>query len=53
MDTFTRRAFEILTSSKLREALDVSREDPRLRAKYGYGDMNNVDDGGPAATTSS
>jgi hypothetical protein len=47
MDAFTRRAFEILTSSKLVEALDVSREDPRLRAKYGYGDMINVDDGGP------
>jgi hypothetical protein len=47
MDNFTRRAFEILTSSKLVEALDVKREDPRLRAKYGVGDMNNVDDGGP------
>jgi hypothetical protein len=47
MDTFTRRAFEILTSSRLAEALDVTREDPRLRAKYGYGDMNPVDDGGP------
>jgi hypothetical protein len=47
MDNFTRRAFEILTSSKLVEALDVTREDPRLRAKYGYGDMKNVDDGGP------
>jgi len=47
MDTFTRRAFEILTSSKLVEALDVTREDPKLRAKYGIGDMTNVDDGGP------
>lgn len=47
MDAFTQRAFEILTSSKLVEALDVTKEDPRLRAKYGYGDMNNVDDGGP------
>jgi hypothetical protein len=46
-DAFTRRAFEILTSSKLVEALDLSREDPRLRARYGYGDMKNVDDGGP------
>ena len=25
----------------------MSREDPRLRAKYGFGDMKNVDDGGP------
>jgi hypothetical protein len=47
MDTFTRRAFDILTSSRLIEALDVNREDPRLRAKYGVGDMKNVDDGGP------
>jgi hypothetical protein len=47
MDDFTRRAFEILTSGALLEALDVTREDPKLRAKYGYGDMANVDDGGP------
>jgi hypothetical protein len=47
MDAFTRRAFEILTSSRLVEALDVTKEDPRLRAKYGHGDMQNVDDGGP------
>jgi hypothetical protein len=47
MDSFNQRAFEILTSSKLVEALDLNREDPKLRAKYGYGDMKNVDDGGP------
>ena len=47
MDTFTRQAFDILTSSKLVDALDVTKEDPRLRAKYGIGDMKNVDDGGP------
>ncbi|MDR3634152.1 MAG: DUF1501 domain-containing protein [Isosphaeraceae bacterium] len=47
MDAFTHQAFEIITSSKLVEALDVTREDPKLRAKYGYGDMKNVDDGGP------
>jgi hypothetical protein len=47
MDQFTRRAFEILTSSKLVEALDVTREDPKIRARYGYGDTKNVDDGGP------
>jgi hypothetical protein len=47
MDSFTRRAFEILTSSDLVRALDLDREDPRLRARYGYGDMKNVDDGGP------
>ena len=47
MDAFGRQAFDILTSSKLADALDVTREDPRLRAKYGIGDMVNVDDGGP------
>lgn len=47
MDAFTRSAFDVLTSSKLVDALDVTKEDPRLRAKYGYGDMKNVDDGGP------
>ena len=47
LDTFTRQAFDILTSRKLADALDVTREDPRLRAKYGVGDMKNVDDGGP------
>lgn len=47
MDSFTQQAFEILGSSRLAEALDVTREDPRLRARYGIGDMKNVDDGGP------
>jgi hypothetical protein len=47
MDTFTHRAFDILTSNKLFNALDVTKEDPRLRAKYGYGDMKNEIDGPP------
>jgi hypothetical protein len=47
MDEFRRSAFEILTSRRLRDALDVSREDPRLRAKYGVGDMKNEADGPP------
>ncbi|GIW87663.1 MAG: hypothetical protein KatS3mg108_1987 [Isosphaeraceae bacterium] len=47
LDAFTRQAFEIMGSSKLAEALDVTREDPRLRERYGIGDMKNVDDGGP------
>jgi hypothetical protein len=38
MDTFTEQAFGLLTSSKLAEALDLSREDPRLVARYGTGD---------------
>jgi Protein of unknown function (DUF1501) len=47
MDAFNRSAFEMLTSSKVLDALDVTKEDPRLRAKYGIGDMKNVDDGPP------
>ncbi|MGH7128899.1 MAG: DUF1501 domain-containing protein, partial [Planctomycetaceae bacterium] len=35
LDAFTRQAFGILTSSKLAEALDVEKEDPRLRDRYG------------------
>jgi hypothetical protein len=47
LDTFTRRAYDILTSRKLFDALDVTKEDPKLRAKYGYGDMRNEADGPP------
>ncbi|HEV3163883.1 MAG TPA: DUF1501 domain-containing protein [Isosphaeraceae bacterium] len=47
MDTFTHQAVDILTSKKLFDALDVSREDPRLRAKYGIGDMKHEADGPP------
>ena len=47
MDSFTRQAFEILTSSRLVDALDVSKEDPKLRARYGVGDMKPIDDGPP------
>jgi hypothetical protein len=47
MDAFNQQAFGILTSSKLRDALDVEKEDPRVRARYGKGDPKNRDDGGP------
>jgi hypothetical protein len=47
MDTFTRSAFDILTSGKVFEAIDVTREDPKLRAKYGIGDMKHEADGPP------
>ncbi len=36
-DRFTRQALNILTSSRLAEALDLEREDPRLRDRYGRG----------------
>jgi hypothetical protein len=37
MDVFERRALDVLTSSRLLEALDLSKEDPRLVARYGDG----------------
>ena len=42
IDVFTQRAMGILTSSKLFDALDISKEDPKLRAKYGEGDLKKV-----------
>ena len=47
MDAFTERAFDVLTSSKLLEALDIEREDPALRDRYGRGVNENKNDGGP------
>jgi hypothetical protein len=38
MDTFTEQAFGLLTSSRLAEALDLSKEDPRIVDRYGTGD---------------
>jgi uncharacterized protein (DUF1501 family) len=37
MDHFNEQAFGLLTSSRLAEALDLSREDPRVVARYGTG----------------
>jgi hypothetical protein len=37
MDAFTERAFDVLTSSKLVDALDLSKEDPKVRERYGDG----------------
>jgi len=37
-DTFTEQALGLLTSSRLAEALDLSREDPRIVDRYGMGD---------------
>src|SRR5437588_6817627 len=47
MDAFNQQAFGILTSSRLLEALDVQKEDAIVRERYGKGDPNNRDDGGP------
>jgi hypothetical protein len=34
-DSYVQQAFEILTSGRLLEALDINREDPRVRERYG------------------
>ncbi|WP_425619239.1 DUF1501 domain-containing protein [Anatilimnocola sp. NA78] len=46
-DAFTQQAIGVLTSSKLAEALDVSREDAKVRERYGKGDPKNYGDGAP------
>lgn len=46
-DTYHQRAFDVLTSSKLVEALDVSRESPRTRDRYGEGSPKHQGDGAP------
>ena len=47
LDAFNEQAFGFLTSSKLLEALDIEREDKKVRESYGKGDPKNRDDGGP------
>ncbi len=47
MDAFTEQAFGVLTSGRLLEALDVSREDARLRERYGKGDAKVHGDAAP------
>ncbi|MEQ8788290.1 MAG: DUF1501 domain-containing protein [Pirellulaceae bacterium] len=39
-DGFTQQALGVLTSSKLLEALDLEREDPRVRARYGEDNLD-------------
>ena len=47
MDAFSEQAFGVLTSSKLVDALDLEREDPRTRERYGYGSLEPVVDAAP------
>jgi uncharacterized protein (DUF1501 family) len=46
-DSFTQQAFGVLTSSKLADALDIEKEDQKLRDRYGRGVNQLRDDGGP------
>jgi len=48
LDRFTAGAFDVLTSSKLSDALDLSKEDPKVRERYGNGQPYNYQfDGAP------
>ena len=47
LDSFTQQALGVLTSSKLAEALDVTREDAKTRERYGKGFTENYGDGAP------
>jgi hypothetical protein len=47
MDTYYERAFDVLTSRKLVDALDVTREPVALRERYGRGSPKHLGDGAP------
>jgi uncharacterized protein (DUF1501 family) len=47
MDAFTQQALGILTNSKLKDALDLSKEDPKVAARYGVDDPGFERDGAP------
>lgn len=47
LDAINQQAFDILSSSRLAEAFDLSKEDPRTRERYGKGDTNRYGDGAP------
>jgi hypothetical protein len=47
VDAFRQQAFGMLTSSRLLEALDVSKENPKLRERYGKGDSKVHGDAAP------
>jgi hypothetical protein len=47
VDTYTQQAFGILTSSQLADALNLSKEDPAIVARYGTGTKQHQGDGAP------
>jgi hypothetical protein len=47
VDDLSRQAMDILTSSRLAAALDLSQEDATTRERYGKGDPKNFGDGAP------
>ena len=51
MDAFTQQALGVLTSSKMANAMDLEKEDPKVRERYGKGDSKNFGDGAPRNNT--
>ena len=47
LDEFNQQAFGMLTSSELADALNLEKEDPKVRERYGKGDPKNFGDGAP------
>lgn len=47
LDTYNQQALEILSDGKLAEALDLSKEDPRVAGRYGLNDPRYQRDGAP------
>lgn len=47
MDSTYEKAFDVLTTSRLVNALDVTKEDPRIRDRYGVGSSKHLGDGAP------
>jgi Protein of unknown function (DUF1501) len=47
MDVSYRQAFEVLTSNRLVDALDLQKEARHVRDRYGYGSPRHQGDGGP------
>lgn len=47
LDNLTQQAFDILTSTALADALDISKEPESIRERYGKGDPKNYGDGAP------
>jgi hypothetical protein len=50
LDAFTQQAIGILTSSKLADAIDYTKESPEIIERYGKGDPKFRDDGAPKLT---
>ena len=50
-DTFTDQALSILTSNRLADALDISREDPKTVERYGKSIPEHLADSAPRMTT--